>query len=176
MTLEPYRVSDAERLFGELAVRLFMTTRRDLSRALKAQREAREAGGTPTIGEVMVGLEMITEKQVQAVLRAQEVYDEQSVETLYGKLAVKNNFITQSDLEAALKVQNRTGGRLRIGEVLVKKSYMTWEQHEAILAAQERILAGIQKKREESARLTRPEIEAKAEGGEGKVSLRPPGA
>lgn len=148
-------LNQADRLFGEIAVRLFMTTRRDLDRALRAQREARAAGGDPSLGEVMVGLEILTKEQVQAVLKAQTVYDETSVETLYGKLAVKNGFITQGDLDRALSVQDRTGRRLRIGEVLVKKGYVSWEQHEALLRAQERILLQIEEK---------------------KVRLRPPGA
>jgi hypothetical protein len=135
---------NADRLFGEIAVRLFMTTRRDVERALRAQREAREAGGAPTIGEVMVGLDLLNQQQVQAVLRAQQIYDETSVETLYGKLALKNGFIQQKDLDLALKVQHRTGNRLRIGEVLVKKGFLTWDQHESLLRAQERILAGVE--------------------------------
>jgi len=172
--------SDADRLFGELAVRLYLTTRRDLSRALKAQREARDAGGSPAIGEVMVGLDMLSEDQVSAVLEAQQVYDDTTVETLYGKLAVKNGFITQTDLEAALKIQQRTGRRLRVGEVLVKKSYMTWEQHEAILAAQERILAGLARKRQQAEEGGAPaadEAEPPADApAAGKVTLRPPGS
>ncbi|MBL4846343.1 MAG: hypothetical protein JKY65_12515 [Planctomycetes bacterium] len=145
--------SEADRLFGEIAVRLFMTTRRNVTKALKAQAHARGEGGTPSVGEVMVALEMLSERQVRAILKAQEVYDEQTVETLYGRIAIKNGFITQSDLEAALKIQNRVSRRLRIGEILVKKSFMTWDQHEAILATQERILAEIKRKKEESGRI-----------------------
>lgn len=133
----------ADRFFGEIAVRLFMTTRRDLERALRAQRDAREAGSDPSLGEVMVGMDMLTKDQVATVLRAQAVYDDSTIETLYGQLAVKNGVISASDLDLALKVQRRTGSRLRIGEVLVKKGFITWEQHEALLRAQERVLNGL---------------------------------
>ena len=51
-------------------------------------------------------------------------------------------------------IQERTGRRLRVGEVLVKKSMITWEQHESILRAQERILRGI----EESRAMTRSHL------------------
>jgi hypothetical protein len=139
--------SGAEHLFGELAVRLFMTTRRDLDRALKVQLEAREAGGDPSLGEVMVGLEILTEQQVRAILRAQEIYDDRTVEAFYGKLAVRNDFVSQGDLEAALKIQERTGRRLRIGEILVKKGYISWDQHESLLRAQERILTQLDEKK-----------------------------
>ena len=142
--------SQADQLFGEIAVRLFMATRRDVDRALKAQHEARAVGAEPSIGEVMIGLEMLSDNQVKAILKAQEVYDDRSVETLYGNLAVKNRFITKADLQFALRIQERTGRRLRIGEVLVKKAFVTWEQHEALLRAQERILAGIDKKKKET--------------------------
>ncbi len=145
-----------DRLFGELAVRLFMATRRDVERALKAQRDAREAGGDPTLGEVMVGLDLLEDKQVQAILRAQEVYDAETVETLYGKLAVKNGIVSASDLDLALKVQARTGRRLRIGEVLVKKGFISWDQHESLRRAQERILLGLEKL--ESQRASRPGV------------------
>ena len=73
--------------------------------------------------------------------------------------------------------------------MLVKKSYMTWEQHEAILAAQERILAGLARKRHEAeaggepAPSQGPPEGAAAAGppaasppATGKVTLRPPGA
>ena len=131
---------EADRLFGEIAVRLFYITRRDLDRALRAQQEARESGAEPNLGEILQALGAMSEEQVDAVLRAQTVYDEDSVETLYGRLAVKNGFVKERDLEEALKVQQRVGGRLRIGEILVKKSYLSWSQHEALLRAQERIL------------------------------------
>jgi hypothetical protein len=130
----------AEQLFGEICVRLFFCTRKDLDRALSAQLKAREAGSDPTIGQVMRGLSIITDQQVEAVLKAQEVFDPGTVETLYGRIALKNRFIRPSDLEDATKVQVRTGRRLRMGEILVKRGYLTWEQHEAILRAQERIL------------------------------------
>jgi len=156
MTADRERGQDAEYLFGELAVRLFMITRRDLDRVLKAQAEARNAGGNPSLGEVCEGLELLSPQQVEAVLRAQEIYDPNSVETLYGRLAVKNRFVTQDDLDLALKIQERTGRRLRVGEVLVKKSMISWEQHESVLRAQERILRGI----EESRTQKRPSLKA----------------
>lgn len=140
----PAGPAGADRLFGEIAVRLFMTTRRDLERGLRAQREARELGADPTLGEVLIGLDVLTADQVQTILRAQAVYDDRSVEVLYGQLAVKNGFISPSALDVALKVQRRTGSRLRIGEILVKKAFITWEQHEALLRAQERVLKGLE--------------------------------
>lgn len=154
MTIEQPN-TDHSRLFGEIAVRLFFLSRRDLDRGLRAQREARNAGSDPTLGEVLEGLGIMTQEQVQAVLSAQQVYDDKNIETLYGRIAVKNRFITQSDLEEALRVQERTGRRLRIGEVLVKKAYMTWEQHEAVLRAQERILAGVEANKKRSGRSPR---------------------
>jgi len=146
----------ADRLFGEIAVRLFMTTRRDVEQALKAQREAREAGSDPTLGEVMVGLDLLEADQVATVLRAQAIYDDRTIETLYGQLAVKNGFVSAADLELALTIQRRTGSRLRIGEVLVKKGFITWEQHEALLRTQERVLQGL----EQSGRAPRVQLEA----------------
>ncbi len=145
MTLEPTHDNHADHLFGEIAVRLYMTTRRDLDRALKAQKKAREVGGNPNLGEVMIGLELLNQSHVNTILKAQESYDDKSIETLYGSLAIKNGFITKADLEAALRIQERTGRRLRIGEVLVKKGFVTWEQHESLLRAQQRILAGVKK-------------------------------
>src|SRR5690242_15639918 len=113
--------SSPEQLFGEIAVRLFFCTRRDLDRALKAQHEAREAGSDPQIGEVMKALGILNQDQVEAVIRAQDVYDVSNVETLYGRIAIRNKFIRPADLEDAMKVQQRTGRRLRMGEILVKR-------------------------------------------------------
>lgn len=134
----------AEQLFGEICVRLFFCTRKDLDRALSAQLKAREAGSEPSIGEVMKGLGLLTADQVTAALKAQAVYDAKDVETLYGRIAIKNRFIRPADLEDAMKVQQRTNRRLRMGEILVKRGYLTWEQHEAILRAQERILTQLE--------------------------------
>ena len=60
---------------------------------------------------------------------------------------------------------------------------MTWEQHEAILAAQERILAGLARKRKlaeegEQAAQAEPAQAPPAETAPetGKVTLRPPGS
>jgi hypothetical protein len=137
----------ADQLFGEIALRLFFCARRDLDRALKAQVEAREAGSEPTIGEVLRGLGILTKEQVEAVLRAQELYDEKSVETLYGRIAIKNRFITPAALEDAMTVHDRVGGRLRVGEILVKRGHISWEQHDSILRLQERLLRQIERKK-----------------------------
>ncbi len=137
--------SAADELFGEIAIRLFFCTRRDLDRGLKAQHEAREAGSDPRIGEVLKALGILNTDQVEAVLKAQEVFDVQNVETLYGRIAIRNRFIRPVDLEDAVKVQHRTGRRLRVGEILVKRGHLTWEQHESILRAQERLLRQMEK-------------------------------
>lgn len=139
--------SGADQLFGEIAVRLFFCTRRDLERGLKAQQEAREAGSDPPIGEVLRALGILNADQVEAVLRAQGIYDGTNVETLYGRIAIKNKFIRPADLEDAMKVQQRTGRRLRMGEILVKRGYITWEQHESILRLQERLLRQMEAKK-----------------------------
>lgn len=132
--------SGADQLFGEIAVRLFFCTRRDLDRGLKAQHEAREAGSEPPIGEVLKALGILNQDQVDAVLRAQGAFDATNVETLYGRIALRNKFIRPADLEDAMKVQQRTNRRLRMGEILVKRGHLTWEQHESILRLQERLL------------------------------------
>lgn len=136
-----------DQLFGEICVRLFFCTRRDLDRALRAQLEARDQGSDPTIGDLMRGLGILTKEQVEAVLKAQEVYDEKSVETLYGRIAIKNNFIVPSALEEAMKVHDRVSGRLRVGEILVKRGFISWEQHDSILRLQERLLRQIEKRK-----------------------------
>src|SRR5206468_1976781 len=108
--MEPVAMdSAADQLFGEIAVRLFFCTRRDLDKGLKAQLEAREAGSDPPIGEVLRALGLLKQEQIEAVLRAQDVYDVNNVETLYGRIALRNKFIKPADLEDATKVQQRTG-------------------------------------------------------------------
>ena len=137
--------SGADQLFGEIAVRLFFCTRRDLDRGLKAQKEAREAGSDPPIGEILRALGIVNQEQVDAVLKAQGVFDVSNVETLYGRIALRNKFIRPADLEDAMKVQQRTNRRLRMGEILVKRGHLTWEQHESILRLQERLLRQMEK-------------------------------
>jgi hypothetical protein len=146
--MEPVSMdSAADQLFGEIAIRLFFCTRRDLDRSLRAQAEAREAGSDPPLGEILRALGVLNQEQVDTVLKTQEVFDVTNVETLYGRIALRNRFIRPADLEDANKVQAKTGRRLRMGEILVKRGYITWEQHESILRLQERLLRQMEKKK-----------------------------
>lgn len=137
----------AEHLFGEIALRFFFCSRRDLDRALRAQLAARESGMSPTVGDMLVAQGVLTPDQVDAVMRVQSLVDEKGPETLYGRIALKNRMVSPEQIEVAIAHQQRTGSLLRLGEILVKKGFVTWEQHEAVLRVQRRLDRLLEKKR-----------------------------
>jgi twitching motility protein PilT len=64
-----------------------------------------------------------------------------SNEHLLGRIALHTKLITQEQLEEATREQGRTGGRVRLGEILVAKGFVKPSQLERLLAAQKQILA-----------------------------------
>ena len=64
-----------------------------------------------------------------------------SNEHLLGRIAVHTKLITPEQLNEATREQGRTGGRIRLGEILVAKGFVTPAKLEKLLAAQKRLVA-----------------------------------
>jgi twitching motility protein PilT len=64
-----------------------------------------------------------------------------SNEHLLGRMAVHTKLITPEQLNEATREQGRTGGRIRLGEILVAKGFITPRKLEKLLAAQKQLLA-----------------------------------
>lgn len=57
-----------------------------------------------------------------------------------GKIAVKKGFITSQQLNRALQLQNRSGEELRLGDILVRKGWMSVVQWEEVLKEYRKVL------------------------------------
>jgi twitching motility protein PilT len=62
-------------------------------------------------------------------------------DVLLGRIAVHTKLVTPSQLEEATDEQGRSGGRARLGEILVQKGFVTAAQLQKLLAAQKQVLA-----------------------------------
>jgi twitching motility protein PilT len=86
-------------------------------------------------------------------------------DALLGRIAVHTKLITQEQLRDATAAQARSGGRQKLGELLVEKKWISPQQLEKLLAAQKQVLAKqAAKKAEEAVTAIIPEPEPGAVG------------
>ncbi|RIL05015.1 MAG: hypothetical protein DCC71_11845, partial [Proteobacteria bacterium] len=64
-----------------------------------------------------------------------------SNDALLGRIAIHTKLITPDQLNAATAEQGRSGGRRRLGEILVEKGFVSAAQLEKLLVAQRQVLA-----------------------------------
>ena len=78
-------------------------------------------------------------------------------DALLGRIAVHTKLLTPDQLVEATEEQTRSGGRLRLGEILVQKGFITSAQLQKLLVAQKQVLAKQAAKRaEQAAAATQP--------------------
>jgi len=65
----------------------------------------------------------------------------ESNDTLLGRIAVHTKLISAEQLNDATQVQSRSGGRQRLGEILVEKGLITPAQLQKLLVAQKQVIA-----------------------------------
>ncbi len=63
-----------------------------------------------------------------------------SNDSLLGRIAVHTKLITQDQANQAIEAQSRSGGRERLGEILVEKGFINPTQLQKLLAAQKQVL------------------------------------
>ncbi len=133
-------------LFGRLAISMGFLTREQLDEAVKYQKE--RAPNCP-LGLVLVDKGFIQAEDLQELISAQkeafQLVDPtrmQKIEdAIFGQIAVKENLLQQDAVHQALRdqaIEVDTGGKRRIGEILVELGLLSAEQVEWVLAVQRR--------------------------------------
>jgi serine/threonine-protein kinase len=166
--MAPEEIEDL--LFGRIAVKLAVVSKKDLEVALAAQ----DAGETRQVGKILLDRGAMDENSLLKVLKVQRknlgarsAYADTARENqLFGRIALREGWITERQLNDALRVQGRaeetTHLHQRIGEVMVRKKLLEQAQVQKILRMQGRSGGGPQ--------LPGYEIEEKlGEGGMGAV-------
>jgi twitching motility protein PilT len=96
-------------------------------------------------------------------------------DALLGRIAVHTKLLTPAQLEEATDEQGRSGGRLRLGEILVEKGFVSAAQLQKLLVAQKQVLAKQAAKRgEQVAAAVQPEPEPGAVASPRPAPAAPP--
>ncbi|MBI3270532.1 MAG: anti-sigma factor antagonist [Planctomycetes bacterium] len=135
--------SQADMLFGKLAVMNRMVTQEQIDECIRIQEVNRQMGLDLSMGEILVRKSYLTKEQVDTVARAQQYLEARKEDVRFGELAARNGFVTKERIQECLQVQEALFKQNkpfpRIGQVLLEKSFITRQQISAILTAQLRL-------------------------------------
>lgn len=120
---------------GEIAVKTRLLTQEQLTKCLEEQKNRTN---WKSLGEILVEKQYITDSQLQALVNLQkrnlQVKTHQSrrvkQDNLFGRLAIRLGFATEKQVEESLGTQLMINEShfLRLGEIMVKKEYISEEQ------------------------------------------------
>ncbi|MBI4614529.1 MAG: hypothetical protein HY720_13035 [Planctomycetes bacterium] len=138
--------SEEDLLFGQIAVSTRLVTEEHIKHCLELQ--AKESPPKP-LGQILVEQDYLTIGQLDHLIKTQAErllqIDRKSKtdprEALFGRLAVQSNFISQEQLNESLREQAniaRLKIYFRLGEILIKKRYMTPDQVRRTLEGQQK--------------------------------------
>jgi len=125
---------------GEIAVKTRLLTQEQLTVCLEDQKKQPH---WKSLGEIFVEKQYITDSQLQALINLQkrnlQVKTHQSrrvkQDNLFGRLAIRLGFATEKQVEESLGTQLMINEShfLRLGEIMVKKEYISEEQLNKII-------------------------------------------
>jgi hypothetical protein len=138
-------LSKADILFGRIAVNSGMATEEQVDECVRLQDEAQN---TKPLGLTMLEKGYISQDQLNQVIQIQQknlqekaVHSRQKrIDSLFGRLVVKLGFATEDEVNECVRVQARIENDIfmRLGEILVRKGYMTPEQVTQVLDYQKK--------------------------------------
>ncbi|MFH0888057.1 MAG: hypothetical protein V1871_02465 [Planctomycetota bacterium] len=125
---------------GEIAVKTRLLTQEQLTKCLEDQKNRVK---WKSLGEIFVEKQYITDSQLQALVSLQkrnlQAKTNQSrrvkQENLFGRLAIRLGFASEKQVEESLGTQLMINEAhfLRLGEIMVKKEYITDDQLKKII-------------------------------------------
>jgi serine/threonine-protein kinase len=139
-------------LLGKIALEKGYITRRQLDDCIMAQeREQRETGALRPLGEIMLAQGIIDEATLQELItrqqekfrKAAEFSETHREDDIFGKLLVQRNLLPAEKVNECLRIQAQMAERdvhLRLGEVLVKKGFLTVTQVREVLLLQRKVI------------------------------------
>lgn len=132
-----------ELLLGKIAIELGLITRERLDQAIAMQEEHVPS---PPLGELLVEKGFLARKDLDTILSTQRErlqakadYSEARLENiLFGRLVVHLGLVTQEQVNECLRIQAKVEDEVevRLGEILVKKGYMSREAVRKLLSIQ----------------------------------------
>ncbi|MFH1232010.1 MAG: hypothetical protein V1709_11000 [Planctomycetota bacterium] len=135
--------SKEDLVLGEIAVKTRLITQEQLTECLRDQKKRIH---WKSVGEILVEKQYITNSQLQFLINIQkrnlEVKTHQSrrikQDNLFGRLAIRLGFATEKQVEESLGMQLmiEESHFLRLGEIMVKKGYITDEKLKKVIGFQ----------------------------------------
>jgi len=132
--------SKEDLVLGEIAVKTRLITQEQLTECLEDQKKHPH---WKSVGKILVEKHYITDSQLQFLINIQkrnlQVKTHQSrrikQDNLFGRLAIRLGFATEKQVEQSLGMQLmiEESHFLRLGEIMVKKEYLTEEQLKKII-------------------------------------------
>jgi hypothetical protein len=137
----------ADSLFGQIALKLGLITRKQLDDALELQKYAKER---KPVGVILMELKIIGQAELEKIIEAQKELVVAShsrakavkEDNLFGKVAIRLGFSDETQLQECLKMQETLPKErfMRLGDIMVLKGYLSVEQVRSILDAQKGLI------------------------------------
>jgi hypothetical protein len=147
MSNEEKSRSRADRLFGQIAMKLGVVTQQQLQDALEVQRFAQ---GHKPLGLILIELKFVTPKDLERILEEQkrilaDAGNRQKAvkeDNLFGKVAIRMGFATEEQLAECLALQEQLPKDrfMRLGDILVIKGYLSVEQVKKVTDTQKGLI------------------------------------
>lgn len=127
---------------GQIAIEWGLITREALAEAVDRQKAERARNRPRPLGEILVEGGYLSCEQVEELLLAQELAETRGCERLFGTVALERGYVDDEQVREALAEQSVAFrfGRKRplLGEVFVRRGWMSLEQVLEVLEAQAR--------------------------------------
>lgn len=137
--------SDADLLFGQIALRKGYLNQSALEGILAEQSELEKDGIIAPLGKVLLTKNLLRPEQVEAILAEQSYSEIREEDKRLGVLAIKNGLVTEEQIQKALRRQKgefQSGGKPgRLGDYLQELGFIDAQQVQAIVRLQERLAA-----------------------------------
>ena len=133
-------LTKADILFGKIAINAGMVTSDQVEDCVRQQQEMTEK---KPLGMILIDKGFITEEQLTKIIEIQRKnLQERAIHSrekrddgLFGKLVMRFSFATEEQINECIRIQAKleTDLFLRLGEIMVKKGYLTNDQVRQIL-------------------------------------------
>jgi tetratricopeptide (TPR) repeat protein len=135
-----------EILLGKIAVEKGIIAKEHLEECIR-QQERSQPGSEVTLGAIMLAHGYVNEKQLQDLVNVQKErlrkqaphIEETKAESIFGRLLLKYQLVTEDKINECLRLQAQMADRgipMRLGEVLVKKGFLTTGLVKEVLSVQ----------------------------------------
>jgi Zn ribbon nucleic-acid-binding protein len=136
-------LTKADILFGKIAIKAGMCSEEQIDECVRLQEEMEQR---KPLGMIMLEKSYITEEQLQRIIEIQKQnLQEKAINSrtkrddgMFGRIVLKLGFASEEQVHDAVRIQAKIEEDifLRLGEIMVKKGYLTNEQVSAVLEYQ----------------------------------------